>query len=99
MNEIVTPEEVTVRPTAESFAKFIAAKGYEVDPITVELTFAFHAEWQSSDVRRNERETAKADRAKAAKAAKAKRETEREARLLAEKTALEAKLAKLTSQK
>jgi hypothetical protein len=93
--------EIVVRSTARSFADYIARKSpIELEDLTpfevVELTFEYHAEWQSSPERKAEREDAKAAKDAEKAAAKAKRETERESRLVAEKAALEAKLAKLT---
>lgn len=95
--------EITVRPTAASFASYIEARiGDATFPESlsfeqvVELTFEYHAEWQSSPERKAEREGAKAAREEAAKAAKAKRDAERVERAKAEKAALEAKLQKLT---
>lgn len=90
-----TVESIEIRPTAQSFADYIAARGFNVDVETVELTFQFHAEWQGSDDRKAERESARAAKAKAAEAAKAKRDADRKAKLAEEKAKLEAKLAKL----
>jgi hypothetical protein len=90
-------DTIEIRPTAQSFADYIASKGYDVDATTVELTFVFHAEWQSSPERKAERENAKAERANAVNAAKAKRDAERVERAKAEKAKLEAKLQKLTA--
>jgi hypothetical protein len=93
--------EITVRPAAQSFHDYIAAR-VDVDSLTsaeiVELTFAFHSEWQGSDERRSEREQAKAERLAREAAARKVRETERKARLEKERAALEAKLAKMSAQ-
>lgn len=91
-----TVETVEIRPTAQSFADYIAARGYSVDAETVELTFQFHAEWQSSPERKAERENARVAKAKAIAEAKAKRDAANKAKLAEEKAKLEAKLAKLS---
>ena len=99
MSEMIA-SELTVRPTAASFSEYIRARVDGYDSLTadevVELTFAFHSEWQSSDERKAERENAKAEREIAAAKKRAEREEARKARLEAERAALEAKLAKLS---
>jgi hypothetical protein len=91
--------EIVVRPAAESFANYIEARVEGFADLTaneiVELTFAFHAEWQSSDERRAEREAAKIARELEAEAKRAERNAAREARLVEERAKLEEKLAKL----
>jgi len=96
---IVTADDIDVRPAAQSFHDYIAAR-FDMSTLTsaeiVELTFAFHSEWQSSDERKAERESAKVEREAKAAAARAAREAARKERLEAERKALEAKLAKLS---
>jgi hypothetical protein len=94
----VDSTEIVVRPAAQSFHDYIAARVDIVDLSSaeiVELTFAYHAEWQSSDERKAEREQAKFAREAEAAAKRATREQERKVRLENERAALEAKLAKL----
>lgn len=94
-------EAIEVREAAQSFHDYIASR-VDIDVLSpaevVELTFAFHAEWQSSPERKAERENAKVLREVAAAEKREAREAERATRLLAEKAALEAKLAKLSSK-
>lgn len=99
MSEFITAEEITVRPAAQSFHDYIAAR-VDIDSLSsaevVEMTFALHSEWQSSPERKAEREAAKAEREAEAEVKRAAREEAKRERLAAEKAALEAKLAKLS---
>lgn len=93
---------IEVRSAAESFARFIAGEvDVDVEELSfaevVELTFAWHAEWQSSPARKAERENAKVAREAAAEARREARRVEAEERAAREIAAIEARLAKLRS--
>lgn len=101
MTENIVATEIVVREAAGSFHDYIAAR-VDITELSseeiVEMTFALHAEWQASPERKAERESAKVLREVAAAEKREAREAERATRLLAEKAALEAKLAKLSSK-
>jgi hypothetical protein len=91
-----------VRESVLSQIRYFESKGYDLNSLSVgellEIQARFYSEWQGSDVRRTERDSAKAEREIKAKAAKEAREAERAKRLQDEKAKLEAKLAKLAGK-
>jgi hypothetical protein len=101
MNANVTAPAIVVRDVAAELAAYIEAKpefrpGLSVAEI-FELNYRYFREFQNSDVRKASLEAKRVKKAEAAAKAKAEREAKAKARLVAERAALEAKLAALTA--